>query len=121
MSLDLQEATRREDVFNQLLDINDRITKLGVFPSLGWVWCFDVIRDIVDNNHQDDMAVGDIMDEVVPTGVTLQQVFNKFYEDIDSLGMNMDLGGEIIEEVIRDWMRENDFIVALDDDGWLDD
>jgi hypothetical protein len=35
--------------------------------------------------------------------------------------MNMDLGGEIIEEVIRDWMRENDFIVALDDDGWLDD
>ncbi len=27
----------------------------------------------------------------------------------------------IMEETIRDWMRENDFIVALDDDGWLDD
>ena len=33
----------------------------------------------------------------------------------------MDLGGEIIEEVIRDWMIDNDFLVALDDDGWLDD
>jgi hypothetical protein len=33
----------------------------------------------------------------------------------------MDTGGEIMEETIRDWMRENDFIVVLDDDGWLDD
>jgi hypothetical protein len=33
----------------------------------------------------------------------------------------MDLGGETIEEVIRDWMRENDFLVALDEDGWLDE
>jgi len=33
----------------------------------------------------------------------------------------MDHGGEILEEVIRDWMRDNDFLVALDDDGWLDD
>jgi hypothetical protein len=33
----------------------------------------------------------------------------------------MDLGGEIIEETIRDWMIDNDFLVSLDDDGWLDD
>jgi hypothetical protein len=33
----------------------------------------------------------------------------------------MDLGDEIIDETIRDWMRDNDFLVALDNDGWLDD
>jgi len=35
--------------------------------------------------------------------------------------MNMDQGGEMLQETIRDWMRDNDFLVALDDDGWLDD
>jgi len=42
------------------------------------------------------------------------------WDDVDSLGLNMDHGGEVIEETIRDWMRENDFLVALDDDGWLE-
>ena len=31
--LDLQEATRRDDVFNQLLVINEQLTNLSVFPS----------------------------------------------------------------------------------------
>jgi hypothetical protein len=33
----------------------------------------------------------------------------------------MDDGGEILEECVRDWMRENNFLVSLDEDGWLDD
>jgi hypothetical protein len=33
----------------------------------------------------------------------------------------MDLGGDIIEETLRDWMIDNNFLVALQDDGWLDD
>ncbi len=115
MSLDLQEATRRDDVFNQLLDINEKLTNLSVFPSLCWAWAFDIIKDIFDNNAE----VG--YDEAIAEGVTLKQIFDKFFEDCDSLGLSMDTGGEIMEEVIRDWMRENDFIVALDDDGWLDD
>jgi hypothetical protein len=28
----------------------------------------------------------------------------------------MDSGGDIIEEVIRDWMRENDFLVPLEEE-----
>jgi len=108
-------------LYNDMVDINDRITKLPVFPSLGWVWTFDILKDIFDNNHEDGMAEGDIIDEVVPTTVTLQQIFNKFYEDIDKLDLNMDQGGEMLEETIRDWMRDNDFLVALDEDGWLDD
>ena len=115
MELDLQEATRRDDVFNDLLAINDKLTNLSVFPSLCWVWAFDIIKDLFDNNAEYGY------DEAIRDGVTLKQIFDKFFEDCEGLGLNMDMGGEIMEETIRDWMRDNDFIVALDDDGWLDD
>jgi len=57
------------------------------------------------------------VDEAVPEGITLKQIFDKYHDDIDELGINMDLGNEVLEEIIKDWMRENDFLVALDDDG----
>lgn len=118
--LDLQEATRRDDVFKDLNEIVDRLQAIPVFPSLLWVWTFDVIRDIFENNQYKDLAVNDYVDEAVPEGITLKQIFDKFWDDVDTLGFTMDHGGEVLEEVIRDWMRENDFLVALDDDGWLE-
>ena len=119
--LDLQEATRRDDVYNQMLEINRLLSDVAAFPSLLWAWTFDIIKDIYDNNQYIHLAETDIADEVVPEGVTLKQIFDKFWEDVDFLGITMDNGGEIIEEVVREWMRENDFLVALDEDGWLND
>ena len=119
--LDLQEATRRDDVFKDLNEIVDKITVLPVFPSLVWVWSFDVLRSIYENNRFEDLAENDYADEAVPAGITLKQIFDKFWEDADGIGISMDLGDEIIDETIRDWMRDNDFLVALDKDGWLDD
>jgi hypothetical protein len=119
--LDLQEATRRDDIYNELNQIVDKITTLPVFPSLLWVWTFDVMRNIYENNQYDDLAENDYVDEAVPSGITLKQIFDKFWEDVDGIGLSMDLGDEIIDETIRDWMRDNNFLVALDDDGWLDD
>jgi hypothetical protein len=119
--LDLQEQTRRDDIYNELNEIVDKITTLPVFPSLLWVWTFDVLRNIYENNRFEELAVNDYVDEAVPAGVTLKQIFDKFWEDVDGIGLSMDLGDEIIDETIRDWMRDNDFLVALDEDGWLDD
>jgi len=119
--LDLQEATRRDDVYNQLNEIIDKLEKIPVFPSLMWVWSFDIIREIFENYQMKDLAVNDYVDEAVPEGITLKQIFDKFWEDVDGFGLSMDSGGDIIEEVIRDWMRDNDFLVSLDEDGWLDD
>ena len=113
--------TNRDVTFEKLMFINEEISKLDVFPSLLWVWTFDIIKDIFDNTQYDDLAVNDYVDEAVPSGITLKQIFDKFWEDVDTLGITMDHGGEILEEVIRDWMRENDFLVALDDDSWLDE
>jgi hypothetical protein len=119
--LDLQEQTRRDDLYKDLNEIVDKITTLTVFPSLLWVWTFDVLRNIYENNQYDDLAENDYVDEAVPSGITLKQIFDKFWEDVDGIGLSMDLGDEIIDETIRDWMRENDFLVALDDDSWLED
>ena len=116
MSLDLQEQTRRDDTFNSLISINKQISELGVFPALGWVWCFDIIKDIFDNNHEDDIAEGDIIDEVVPSGTTLKEIFDRFFDEIDTLGLEMDHGGEILEEVIRDWMNGNGFLMYIEEE-----
>ena len=112
--LDLQEATRRDDIYNELVIITDKITKLPVFPSLLWVWTFDIIKDIFDNHQYDEAAENDY--EVIPQGVTLKQIFDKFWEDVDTLGFSMDQGDEILNESIRDWMSENDFLVNPDDE-----
>jgi len=119
--LDLQEATRRDDVYNQMLEINRLLGEVPAFPSLLWAWTFDIIKDIFDNNQIIHLAETDISDEAVPEGITLKQIFDKFWEDVDTLGFTMDDGGEILEECVRDWMREKNFLVALDDDRWLDD
>ena len=119
--IDLPEATRRNDTFNDLMEISNHLSEMSVFPSLLWVWAFDIMKDIFDNNQFIHLAENDYVDEAVPEGITLKQIFDKFWEDVDTLGFSMDHGGEILEEVIKDWMRENDFLLALDEDGWLND
>ena len=115
MSLDLQEATRRDDTFNQMLEINKLLGEVLVFPSLMWTQAFDVIKDIYDNHQDLDNEY------IVVVGTTLKQIWDKFWDDAEKLGLNMDLGGEIIHETILDWMIENEFLAVLDDDGWLDE
>jgi hypothetical protein len=113
--LDLQEATRRDDTFNQMLEINKLLGETLVFPSLMWTWAFDVIKDIYDNHQDLDNEY------IIVVGTTLKQIWDKFWDDAEKLGLNMDLGGEIIHETILDWMIENEFLAVLDDDGWLDE
>ena len=114
--LDLQEATRRDDVYTELNEIVDKLQSIPVFPSLLWTWTFDILRNTYENCKEG----GEWNDEAIRDGVTLKQIFDKFWEDVDTLGLTMDHGGEILEECILDWMRDNDFLVALDDDGWLE-
>ena len=114
--LDLKQ---RDQVYEDMNKVIDILKDSPCFPSLLWAWTFDIIRDIYENNQFEHLAETDIADEAVPAGITLKQIFDKFWEDVDTLGFTMDHGGEVLEETIRDWMRNNDFLVALDDDGWL--
>jgi len=121
-SLDVLKAKadlikQRDQVFDDMNKVIDILQKSPCFPSLLWAWVFDIIRNTYENN----LEIQEFNDEVITEGTTLKQIFDKLWDDVDSLGLNMDHGGEVIEETILDWMRENDFLVALDDDGWLDD
>ena len=118
-SLDLTE--QREKVFEDMNQVIDILSASPCFPSLLWAWTFDILRSTFENNQWEDVHEESFTDEAIPQGITLKQIFDKFWDDVDSLGLEMDHGGEILEETILDWMRENDFLVALDDDGWLDD
>jgi hypothetical protein len=112
--LDLQEATRRDDIYNELVSIVDKVTALPVFPSLLWVWTFDIIKDIFENHQYDEAAENDY--NVIPQGITLKQIFDKFWEDVDNLGFTMDHGDEVLNETIQDWMIDNNFLVTPDEE-----
>lgn len=114
--LDLQEQTRRDDMFININNTLESLKKLDVFPSLVWLWCWDVVVDIYENNHEDDMAEGDIIDEVVPHGVTLKQIWDKFWEDSDKNGFTLEYGAEDVHEAIQDWMRDSNFLVSIEEE-----
>lgn len=125
-SLDVLKAqgeliARRDNVFVELGRIKEALNNIQVFPSLLWTWTYDVMAEIYENEQYKDLAVNDYVDEAIPEGITFKQIFDKFWDDVDGLGLSMDSGGEIIEDTIRDWMRDNNFLVSLDEDGWLDD
>lgn len=110
------DLIRRDNVFVELGRIKEALNNIQVFPSLLWTWVYDVMSDIYENEQYKDLAVNDYVDEAIPEGITFKQIFDKFWEDVDGLGLTMDDGGEIIEETIRDWMRDNDFLVPLEEE-----
>lgn len=112
--IDLEEQTRRDSVYVQLSDILDKLSQVPVFPSLLWAWTFDIMKDIYTSHQSTEFN-----DEIIAEGVTLKQIFDKFWFDIDYMAFSMDQGSDILEEMLMDWMRENGFLVALDNDGWL--
>ena len=48
-------------------------------------------------------------------------ILDKLYEDSDDTQFSLEYGVDTLDESLRDWLRENDFLVSLEDDGWLDD
>jgi hypothetical protein len=51
----------------------------------------------------------------------LDVVFQALWDQVDKTGFTLEYGVEDLDEAIRDWLIDNDFLVALDDDGWLDE
>jgi hypothetical protein len=116
MSLDLQEATRRDDTYVALNKLIDGLQEVNAFPSLVWLWCWDIVKDQLDYYH------GESGEEYVTNDkLTEKDVFDMFWEDSDKNGWSLEYGAESLHESIFDWMLERDILVLLDEDGWLDD
>jgi len=114
--LDLQEHTRMATTHLKLNQIIDQIKDLDVFPSLVWVWCWDVVKDKLDT-HQP----GRDTDYVTNQSFTEEDVWWMFVQDLDKNSFSLEYGAEDLDEAIYDWMTERDILVSLDEDQWLDE
>lgn len=114
-NIDLQEQVRRDDVYDRVNKIVDQIGDLGVFPPLVWVWAWDCVRDIYENyEYESAVDSGEYM--AVPKGISLKDVWDKFWETADEEGWTLEYGAEEISEHAREWMMDKDFLVDLEDE-----
>lgn len=105
--MDLLEKTRMQDTYTKLNSIIDDIGELDVFPSLGWVWTWDVTKSI----YRDVAEGGDpeycvTMDE--------EEVFELFWTQADKNGFSLEYGSEQLYEDIRVWMFETGIVEEYD-------
>ncbi len=116
--LDLQEQTRRDDAYVQLNKLIDGLKEVNAFPPLVWLWTWDMVKDRLDMYAQTE----DNREEYVTnSNLTEKDVFDLFWEDADKNAFSLEYGLEELDDAIFDWMLERDIIIALDEDGWLDD
>lgn len=108
------EYDRMSITYMKLNQIIDNITDLGVFPSLMWVWTWDIIKDKLDSYSPDGGE-----DYVVNDKFTEADVFQMFWQDIDKYQFTLEYGSEALDDSIFEWMIDKDIVHVLDDDAWL--
>ena len=110
------QNVRRDKVFTDINEIISKLNTLNVFPSLVWVYTWDIVKDKLDYYSP---VSGE--EYVTNSKLTEKDVWDLFWEDSDKNGFSLEYGTEGLHEAVFDWMLERDIIVALDEDGWLDE
>jgi hypothetical protein len=101
--LDLQEKTRMQDVYTDIEDIIEKISKLPVGMPLVWVYVWDVTRDLYrdfQEGQEEEYCV--TMDE--------QEVWELFWTQADKNGFSLEYGSEHLYEAVRDWMIDQGIV-----------
>jgi hypothetical protein len=97
--MDLQEKTRMEDVYRDIEDIIDRVSKLPIGLPLVWVWAWDVTRTMWTSYMEGE-------DPDYCTTMDLDEVWERFWIDADKNGFSLEFGVEELDDAIRDWLME---------------
>ena len=106
---DLQDKTRMQDIYRDINLIIDKIGELQVFPSLVWVWTWDIARDLYRNiqaGSEEEYCV--TMEE--------EEVWQLFWEQADKNGFTLEYGTEDLDEHIRDWMIDQSIIELVQEE-----
>ena len=106
---DLQDRTRMQDIYRDINLIIDKISELQVFPSLVWVWTWDIVRDLYRNiqaGSEEEYCV--TMEE--------EEVWQLFWEQADKNGFTLEYGTEDLDEHIRDWMIDQSIIELVQEE-----
>jgi hypothetical protein len=100
----------------QLDQMVNQLNNMPIGMSLVWLWVWDVISD----KYKSYKEIDEFNDYTIPEGVTLDVIWEKLWSNPPS-EFTLEYGAEYVDEAIQDWMIDNDFLVVLDDDGWLED
>ena len=106
---DLQDRTRMQDIYRDINLIIDKIGELQVFPSLVWVWTWDIARDLYRNiqaGSEEEYCV--TMEE--------EEVWQLFWDQADKNGFTLEYGTEDLDEHIRDWMVDESIIELVQEE-----
>lgn len=107
---------RGQKVRMQLDQIVNTLEGIPVGASLVWLWVWDLVRD----KYNTFEFVSKYNDYVITSGVTLDVIWNKLWESPPT-SFTLEYGAEYIDEAITDWMIDNEFLNALEDDDWLNE
>jgi hypothetical protein len=120
MTTESLEIKKTEDIGPQIkmqLDqMVDHLNNMPIGMSLVWLGVWDLIRDKYKNYE----FIDEMSDYVVTTGTTLDIIWEKLWGNPPS-DFTLEYGAEQIDEAILDWMIDNEFLSAVDEDGWLDE
>jgi len=112
---DLQDITRRNDTYEALNEIIYGLTKVNAFPSLTWVYVWDIVKDKLDY-----YTIEKGEEYAVRMGLTEKEVFDMLWEDAGKQGFSLEYGTEQLHDHIFDWMIDRYILVVYDQDGWLE-
>ena len=110
--MDLQEKTRMEDTYTEIESIIDKISQLSVFPSLVWVYVWDVVRDMLETFRED---------EDYTVSMSNEQVWQLFWDQADKNGFTLEYGTEQLSDHVSDWLFEIDAIGMNDEEEMSDE
>ncbi len=114
--MDNADYDRGVKIKMQLDQIVNTLNNMDVGIPLVWLWSWDIIRD----KYQSYETVSDWNEYVVKEGVTLDNIWEELWGNPPDQ-FTLEYGAEYMDEAVTDWMINNNFLVALDDDNWLDD
>ena len=103
---DLQKQVRLDDTYERLTKIIEDVTNLNVFPSLVWVWTWDVALSSLRDFKEDEEFIVN-MDE--------KQMFDLFWDQADQNGFTLEYGTDDLYEAIREWMIDQGVVAYLED------
>lgn len=114
--MDNAQHDRGVKIRMQLDQMVDTLNHMDVGLSLVWLWVWDVIRSKYELYSNNDFA----NDFIVTDDTTLDVIWDKLWENPPA-DFTLEYGAEAVDEAILDWMIEEGFLAALEEDGWLDE
>lgn len=109
--LDPIELTRRDRNYEEITKIVDSLSKLSIFPSLVWVWTWDIVRYQLDYYHKDSGE-----SYMTNPELTEKDVWDLFWTDADKNGFSLEYGSEELQEAVFEWMLNRDILINVEEE-----